>query len=127
MYVKNIKIPDEEIPEKVRFVWTLLSDKYKYTARITNIWPMLAESYGIKEFELLDYNSIQNGTFEGFLIDKLIEWQRGEDVDFSEIAKAVLEAGDFTASEKYLLTAGEDELEMRLWAIYLSVSRPNYY
>lgn len=126
MYIKNINIPDEEIPERVRFIWSLLSNKYKYTARLSNFWVMLAETYGKKEFEILDFNTIQNGPFESYLIDEMIRWQRGEDLDFSTIASSVIETGDFTAAEKFLMTGEENDLEMRLWAIYLTISRPIY-
>ena len=126
MYIKNIGIPDEEIPERVTFIWHLLSNKYKYTARLSSFWEMLAETYGKKEFEILDFNTIQNGPFESYLIDEMIRWQHGEDIDFSTIASSVIETGDFTAAEKFLMTGEENDLEMRLWAIYLTVSRPIY-
>ena len=59
-----------------------------------------------------------------FLLQRGITY--GEDIDFSTIASSVMETGDFTAAEKFLMTGEENDLEMRLWAIYLTVSRPIY-
>jgi hypothetical protein len=86
-------------------------------------WEMLRVAVGKdEEFDILDYKQIQNGTFHSWLIDRQIEWQEGKDVNFSEIYRSFLVAGDFTGSEKLLFETCD--IEERLWAMYLVVTSP---
>ncbi len=126
MYARNIKIADKDIPDSVKQIWKLLSQTFKYTARISNIWPLLSTSFGLSEFELLNTATNENIMLESYLIDKMIEWQSGKDVDFSEIAERIKASQEFTEKEKVLVFEDEEEIGLRLWAIFLSISRPLY-
>ena len=56
------------------------------------------------------------------MVDRLIDWNTGKDIDFSLIKEAILLAGEFTEKEKLLLK--QDDIEDRLWGIFLAVSNP---
>ena len=114
---------DTDYSETTRQVYRILSSKYGYSIRVSNIWELLAVSLGIPEFEILEPKLYQNGQFESYLIDQYISWRQGDPVNFTNIALSVLEVGDFTGSEKLLLS--QEELENRLWAIYLCLIDPN--
>lgn len=103
-------------------VYKILSLKYGYTVRISDIFQLLKDSFGIKDFEIFDPMYCNIGQFESYLINELIDWQKGLDVDFSDIYRAILTIGDFTESEKDMFRYGN--IEERLWAIYLVVSNP---
>ena len=102
-------------------VCNLIVEKYGYTARITRIWELLQDALAIQEFELLDYREVKP-EFESYLVDRLIDWNTGKDVDFSLIKEAILLAGEFTGKEKLLLR--QDDIEDRLWGIFLAISNP---
>lgn len=102
-------------------VCNLIVEKYGYTARITRIWELLQDALAIPKFELLDHREVKP-EFESYLVDRLIDWNTGKDVDFSLIKEAILLAGEFTGKEKLLLR--QDDIEDRLWGIFLAVSNP---
>lgn len=106
----------------VKQTYLFLRDRYKYSARVSDIWRYLLEIYGKEEYDALDYEYVQNGTLTSWLIDRQVDWQNGEDVNFSEIYRALQAAGDLTGSEKLLFESGG--IEERLWAIYLVVTAP---
>lgn len=88
--------------------------------RISDIFTLLKDSFGIKEFELLDHRQIVNGPFESYVLDRYIDFLEGRPVNFTELFEDILKVGDFTAPEKTLLSEGNPE--ERLWAIFLVVS-----
>ena len=102
-------------------VCNLIVEKYGYTARITRLWEMLRDSLSISEFEVFDFRDI-SPEFESYLVDRLIDWNTGKDVDFSQIKDAILTVGYFTEIEKLLLK--QEDIEDRLWGIFLAVSNP---
>lgn len=114
---------DTDYSETTKQVYRILAEKYGYSIRVSNIWELLAVSLGIPEFEILVPRMYQNGQFESYLIDQYIFWREGKPVNFEDMADLVLQVGDFTKSEKLLLTY--EELENRLWAIYLCLIDPN--
>jgi hypothetical protein len=87
------------------------------------MFQLLAESFGLKNFEILDYRNIQNGPLVSWLMDRQIEWQKGEDVNLSEIYRALLVAGDFTSQERLMFETGS--MEERIWAILLLITSPD--
>lgn len=121
MFVKNKR--DTDYTEVVRTVYKSISDRYGYNARINDIWPLLTTALNIEEFEILDPKSYLNGNFEAYLIDRMIDWRNGKNVDFSEIYNVILDIGDFTDVEKLKLE--NEQVEERLWAIYLAVVDPS--
>ena len=120
MLIKNKNNTD--YTEIVKSVYNMLSIEFGYLARITDIWLLLAKSFNLQNFELINQKQYQNGEFESYLIDRLIEWRNGEDVNFSDISEAILMVGDFTGSEKLMFEHGK--IDERLWAIYLVICDP---
>lgn len=120
MYIKNKNCTD--YTEVVKDTYKLISERYGYTARISDIWKLLQVALGIEEFELLSPEFYQNGEFYAYLIDRQIDWQQGKDVDFSEIYNTILETGDFSQTEKMIFSSSN--IEERLWAIYLAICDP---
>lgn len=121
MLVKNKNSND--YTEIVKSVYHLLSIEFGYLAKITDIWLLLAKSFNLSKFELIDTNQYQNGEFESYLIDRLIDWRNGKDVNFSDISEAILMVGDFTSQEKLMFEHGK--IDERLWAIYLVIYDPD--
>ena len=119
-YMKKSK-ENTDYTASAALVCNLIVEKYGYTARITRIWEMLADALAIKEFEFLDFKTVRP-EFESYLVDRLIDWNSGKEIDFTLIKEAILVAGDFTGLEKILL--GQDDIEDRLWGIFLAVSNP---
>ena len=115
MYLKNKNNVD--YTDQVRVFFNVINEKYKYSARVSDIWSLLMTGFGIKEFVLLDPKFYANGKLEADLIDYLISWKNEEDIDFSEIAKEILETGDFTGAERLMFS--NNNLEECLWAIYM--------
>lgn len=103
-------------------VYHRLIQRYGGTARISNMFELFKEAYGIDEYMVLDPKTCQNGPFESYLMDELMVWLNGDEVDMSEIYKSILEAGDFTLNEKRLFEIGKPE--ERIWAIFLAISDP---
>lgn len=119
MYIEK-KSKDNEYSYTTLLVEDLIRNKYGYAARITDIWRLLAVSIGLEKFELLDPKNYMNGPFESYLIDEYIKWNKGEEVNFTDIYDAILKVGDFTGSEK--LTLNSCNIEERLLGIFLALS-----
>lgn len=120
MFIKNKN--DNDYTGVTKSVYHILADRFGYTARISDIWELLRYSFGIEEFELLNPRLYQNGMFESYLLDELIKWRNGEDVNFTDIYQAILTVGDFTGREKLMFDYGN--IEERLWAIFLVICNP---
>ena len=116
------KKSDTDYTDITKTVYNILKDKYSYRARISDIFLLLKDSFGVGEFILLDFRQMNNSPFESWLVDRYISWLHDEEIDFVEISNAVLTVGDFTISEKELLISGL--IEERLWAIFLILSSP---
>lgn len=112
-----------DYPETTAITFNYLKALHGYEARISMIWKLLAEAFNKKEFDVLDYNFVENGHIISWLIDRQIEWQNGEDVNLSEVYRALLEAGEFTSQEKNMFEYGN--IEERLWAIFLLITNPD--
>ena len=111
-----------DYPEITKTTYRFLQQFYKYTARISDIWKLVADSFDVSEFDALDFQDIQNGMLISWLIDRQVEWQEGKDVNFGEIYRAILTAGEFTGSERIMFESGG--IEERLWAIFLLITDP---
>lgn len=120
-FIVNKNITDYS--ETALTTYSYLRALFGNTARMTMIWQLLATAFDKKEFDILDYNYLQNGPILAWLIDKQIDWQAGRDVNMSEVYRALLEAGEFTREEKYLFEVGR--IEERLWAIFLLITNPD--
>ena len=120
MLVKNKNCKD--YTDTVKSVYCTLSNKFGYLARVSNFWELLKCSLGLNKFEIFNPRLINNGGFEAYLIDQQIDWQEGRDVNFTDIYESLLSIGEFTQSEKILLSSSN--IEERLWAIYLVMCDP---
>ena len=114
---------DRDFSDITRMTYKVLNHKFGYTARIMDILNLIKESYGLKEFKILDFNNPDLRNFETYVIDQYIDWVKEKEIDFDNIEKAILSIGDFTEMEKLLLQSGD--LQDRLWAIFLCLSDPN--
>ena len=122
MFIKK-KSKDNEYSYTTKQVEDLIRNKFGYAARISDIWSLLAASISINKFELLEPKLYLNGPFEAYLIDEFIKWNKGEEVNFTDIYDAILKVGDFTQSEK--LTLNSCNIEERLLGIFLALSNGN--
>ena len=120
MLVKNKN--NNDYTDIVKSVYHLLSSEFGYLARISDIWLLLARSFNLPKFELIDTNQYQNGELESYLIDRLIDWREGKDVNFTDISDALKFVGDFTGDELLMFEHGK--IDERLWAIYLVILDP---
>lgn len=102
--------------------FSILKQKYGYTLRVSMILQIIKDFIGTGEdFHLIDVRTCNNGLIESYLIDKQIDWQKGKEVNFSEIYREIEKVYSFSASEKRLL---EDcKIEEKLWALYLALSK----
>lgn len=121
MLVKNKDCTD--YTDVVKITYNRIRSVYGYTARITNIWEMLQKVFYLDEFELLSPRLYNNASFESYLIDKQIDWMKGEDIDFGEIYSGILDVGDFTAEEKRMMVY--EKIEEILWGIFLAICNPD--
>lgn len=114
---------DTDYTEIVVSVYQLLANKYKYTIRITLFWQLLKDCFAMSEdFAIFDPLQVQNGSFDSYLLDLLIDWKNNKPVDFNELYKSLLIAGDFTGGEKLMFKSGN--IEERLWAMFLAIDNP---
>lgn len=114
------KTIEDEVPDNIKEICLNLKNKFGPGLRITRMFELLRFVFNIKEFLLIDDQLVQNGNFDSWLLDRQIDWQAGKSVDFSEVYKAILTAGDFLAREKIQFEEGN--IEEKLWAIFLAVS-----
>lgn len=113
---------DTDYTDITKAVYQILKNKYSYRARISDIFLLLKDSFGLSEFMILDFKQMNNSPFESWIVDKYISWLHEDSIDFVEISNAILTVGDFTISEKELFKSGQ--IEERLWAIFLVLSSP---
>jgi len=119
MFIKK-KSKDNEYSYTTLSVKDLIKSKFGYTARISDIWSLLATSISLNKFEILDPRYYMNGPFESYLVDEYIKWNNGEEVNFTDIYESILNVGDFTQSEK--LTLNSCNIEERLLGIFLALN-----
>jgi hypothetical protein len=119
-FIRNNK--SKNYTSTVKAVYNMVKSKYSYKARINQLVDILRESLGIKEFAIYDNRLVQNGTFDSYCMNKLLDFMNGKDVDFTELYDAILISGDFLESEKKMLE--RCDVEERLWAILLAMSSP---
>lgn len=115
-------INDTDFTQTVKYTYLKLIDKYRNVTRITDIFTLLRESLDIPEWILLDTREVQNGNFESYLIEKQQSWLRNEPINFTELYKALLTAGEFVISERRMFEQGN--IEEILWAIFLVITKP---
>lgn len=66
---------DTDYTDTVKAVYKILVSKYSYRARISDIFQLLKDAFGINEFIILDYQQMNNAPFESWLVDQYISWK----------------------------------------------------
>ena len=117
--IKNIG--ESVFPENVVVTELFLKTKYGYTLRISMLLQVLKDFLGITEFTILDERISNNGPIESYYIDQFISWKNGNDVNFSELFRSIKKEYTFSESEKLKLEEGN--IEEKLWAFFLALSR----
>ena len=120
MFCKSKKDP---ISPPAKVFYDTITEKFSFLARVSRFWEMLPLTFGIPRFEILDLGDFRIGQFENYLIDKMIEWENGMEIDFDEVGQRCLGAGDFTGTE-LLLMSGVN-LSLRIWALFLAITFPD--
>lgn len=111
------------LPETFKATYIITRDKWKYTARITQLLELLQYSYGIKEFELIEWTRVNNGMLQAEWMDALIEFKSGKGVDFGKLWEDMKKELEFSIKELNIIETGE--VDVRLWAIFTVLSDPN--
>ena len=117
--IKTLK--DKDYPESTIISYNIL--QRAGILKITDFWRALCLVYGVKEFEILNLRDPHASEFESYIIDRYIDWIKGDPVEFEDIEEAVYKFGDFTGTEKLLFES--DNMQNRLWAIFLYLVDPN--
>lgn len=114
-------IDDTDYTDTVRKTYLKLINHYGNSARLNRILEMIKYDLDIKE--ITPTSTIE---FDSWILDKQLDWISGRPVDFREVYNAVLtllnDEYDIE-SEKGLL--GVNEIEERIWAIFLASSNKN--
>ena len=119
-FIKNIN--DRNFTPDMLLTYHLLSKKWSYRARVSSIYEMLRDAFGMKEFALHDPRTVRQLELQSWLLDRQIEFMNGEDVDFTEIYEALMIASDFIRSERIDFELGN--VEERLWGIFWTIIDP---
>lgn len=103
-------------------IFQILKNKYGYTLRISRLLEVIKDVFLFgSELLLIDIKSCSNGPFDSFMMDRLIDWQQGKEVNFSVIKDEIYKTYPFSASEKLILETGS--IEERLWGFFLALSK----
>lgn len=103
-------------------VFQVLKSRYGYTLRVSRLLEIIKDVFLFgSDLLLVDINSCSNGLFDSFLMDRLIDWQQGREVDFSKIKDEIYKTYQFSSSEKLILETGS--MEERLWGFFLALSK----
>lgn len=117
-------INDTDYTSIVEGTFNTLRSKYGYTLRMSMLLQVMKEVFLnniIDEFILIDLRSSNNGLIESYLIDRYIDWNKGKEMNFSEIYRKIKETYQFSGKEKLLLEEGK--IEEKLWALFLALGR----
>lgn len=113
----------KDFPGTTRKTYIVLNSRFGNNIRVSDIFELWRLAFRIDEFTLLDERMIQNGEFQAYVMDKIIAWNRGEEIDMNEIYQKILETGEFSQTELRIFESGEPEY--RIWAIILAITDPN--
>ena len=115
-------INDKDYSDIAINIFEILKSRYGYTLRISRLLEIIRDVFLFgSELLLVDIKSCSNGLFDSFLMDQLINWQQGKEVDFSKIKDEIYKTYQFSSSEKLILETGS--IEERLWGFFLALSK----
>ena len=111
---------DSDYNENVINTYNQLKNLYPYGVTIFRLFEIISRLFNIKDWDLFDYNEIQNGNFESYLVDFTRSYLNGNPTNFTELKNSILKAGYFSEQEKRLFE--ENKLDEKLWAILMVVT-----
>ena len=115
-------INDRDYADIAVNVFDILKSRYGYTLRISRLLEVIKDVFLFgSDLLLIDLKSCSNGLFDSFMMDKLIDWQQGKPINFSEVKDEIYKTYQFSSSEKLILETGS--LEERLWGFFLALSK----
>ena len=106
-YISKEKSNTEELPIEAKYSFNVLKSKYGYTGRMSEFVQYLRDIFGIKDFEFFDTYTWNKAEFLSYLLDRQIQYQKGDTLDMAQLHKDILTAYDFTRKEKILLQGYE--------------------
>lgn len=118
----NINTPDEEIPELTKECFNRLKDTYGYNLKITDL-PDYLKLLTDMNLEHVDYQETWTPMFVSYLIDLQHRFMKGDDLDMVVFHQDIIKVFHPSGLEKKLLV--KNNIEERLWAIWLAVSNPS--
>lgn len=121
-YISKEKSKEEELPVEAKYSFNVLKSKYGYTGRMSEFVQYLRDIFGIKDFEFFDTYTWNKAEFLSYLVDRQIQYQKGEILDMAQLHKDILTAYDFTRKEKRMFI--EESIEKRLWGVFIYLDNP---
>lgn len=118
-YLVNKNLID--IPESVKIDFNTLHRKFGNSVKVSDFIQMIECVYG-SHFQLFDDKTWNDPRFLSHIIDLVIEFKNGKDVDLSRLHTELTDMYQFTKTEKRLFL--EKSLEEKLWAIFLILNNP---
>lgn len=118
-----IKNKEDELTVLASNAVNNIRKNFGLSTRITDIWTVLPRVLlDQKQFDIVDLHFVMNGDFDAYLVDELISFKRGDNVDFTNIKNKLLEVGDFTTSE--LLSLKNEFADEAIWGFFKYVDSP---
>lgn len=117
------KSKESDLPIETKECFNRMLRKFKGNTKVSDFIQLLEAEYDYK-FELFDSKTWNNPLFLSHLIDLIIEFKQGQEIDLSELHTDLLKVFQFTKSEKNMFL--ELSVEERLWAIFLILSEPTH-
>lgn len=115
-------INDRDYTDIAVNVFNILKSRYGYTLRISRLLEVIKDVFLFgTDLLLVDLKSCSNGPFDSFIMDRMIDWQQGKEVNFSKIKDEIYNTYQFSSSEKLILETGS--IEERLWGFFLALSK----
>lgn len=115
-------INDRDYTDIAVNVFNILKSRYGYTLRISRLLEVIKDVFLFgTDLLLVDLKSCSNGPFDSFMMDRMIDWQQGREVNFSKIKDEIYNTYQFSSSEKLILETGS--IEERLWGFFLALSK----
>lgn len=121
-YISKEKSNTEELPIEAKYSFNVLKSKYGYTGRMSEFVQYLRDIFGIKDFEFFDTYTWNKAEFLSYLLDRQIQYQKGDTLDMAQLHKDILTAYDFTRKEKRMFI--EESIEKRLWGVFIYLDNP---
>ena len=117
-YKININIPEKDIPVLTKECFNLLKDKYMGNLKITDLPEYL------KSTTTLNFEDLSSWTprYISYLIDLQREFMSGRELDMVVFHQDIIKVFHLSKLERQLLV--KNNIEEKLWAILLAVSKP---